>query len=81
MKKLSRELLINTVSTNRKTLNLTQTQLAPKTGILCAMVERIKNKEFLPNVEQLETAGETLHFEVVNLYMQEKGPEGISHSG
>lgn len=77
MKKLSRELLMNTVSTNRKALKLTQAQLAEQTGIHRAMIGRIENGEYLPSVEQLEALGETLHFEVVDLYMEEKKPDEI----
>lgn len=77
MKKLSRELLMNTVSTNRKALKLTQAQLAEQTGIHRAMIGRIENGEYLPSVEQLEALGETLHFEVVDLYMEENKPDEI----
>lgn len=77
MKKLSRKLLMNTVSTNRKALKLTQAQLAEQTGIHRAMIGRIENGEYLPSVEQLESLGETLHFEVVDLYKEENKPDEI----
>lgn len=74
MKKLSLDLLSETVSNLRKSHNLTQAQLADATGINRVMIGRIENKDYIPSVEQLQILGEVLGFEVVDLFIGEATP-------
>lgn len=71
MKKLSIEKLVETVRRLRKERGMTQAQLAEATGINRAMIGRIENSDYVPTVEQMQTLGETLGFEVVDLFAEE----------
>lgn len=68
MKKLSTDKLVKTIYTLRKEKGLTQAQLAEETGINRAMIGRIENEDYIPTVEQLQTLGEVLGFEVVDMF-------------
>ena len=69
MKKLSIDKLVETIHTLRKEKGLTQAQLADATGINRAMIGRIENKDYVPTVEQMQMLGETLGFEVVDMFV------------
>ena len=69
MKKLSVDKLVETIHTLRKEKGLTQAQLADATGINRAMIGRIENKDYVPTVEQMQMLGETLGFEVVDMFV------------
>ena len=69
MKKLSIDKLVETIHTLRKEKGLTQAQLADATGINRAMIGRIENKDYIPTVEQMQTLGEVLGFEVVDMFV------------
>ena len=71
MKKLSVDKLVETVHSIRKEKGLTQAQLAEATGINRAMIGRLENKDYIPTVEQMQALGETLGFEVVDLFVEE----------
>lgn len=71
MKKISVERLVDTVIRLRKEKSLTQVQLADATGINRAMIGRIEKKDYIPSVEQLQTLGEVLGFEVTDLFIDE----------
>ena len=71
MKKISKELMAETISAKRKEKNLSQSALAKITGINRSMIGRAENKEFMPSVEQLQTLGEVLGFEVTDLFVEE----------
>ena len=73
MKKLSVDKLVETIRMRRKEKGLTQAQLADATGINRAMIGRIENKDYVPTVEQMQNLGETLGFEVVDIYRGYKG--------
>lgn len=68
MKKLSIDKLVETIRNLRKEKGYTQAQLADATGINRAMIGRIENKDYVPTVEQLQALGETLGFEVVDMF-------------
>ena len=70
MRKLSVDKLVETVHRLRKEQGLTQAQLASATGINRAMIGRLENKDYIPTVEQLQALGETLGFEVVDLFVE-----------
>lgn len=71
MKKLSTQALINTVINRRKTLKLTQADLSKRTGINRSMIGRLENGEYIPSIEQLQSLGEVLGFEVTDLFTDE----------
>ncbi|MDD6664592.1 MAG: nucleotide sugar dehydrogenase [Bulleidia sp.] len=68
MKKLSIDKLVDTIHTLRKKKGMTQAQLAETTGINRAMIGRIENSDYIPTVDQLQILGETLGFEVTDLF-------------
>ena len=72
MKKLSMSLLADTVIRQRKEKHMTQKQLSELTGINRAMISRLEKKDYQPSIQQLETLGEVLNFEPVNLFVEEK---------
>ena len=63
--------MAETISAKRKEKNLSQSALAKITGINRSMIGRAENKEFMPSVEQLQTLGEVLGFEVTDLFVEE----------
>lgn len=71
MKKISTKKLAATIATLRKSKSLTQAQLAEATGINRIMIGRIENNDYIPSIEQLQNLGETLGFEVVDLFVEE----------
>lgn len=72
MKKLSRSLLSDLVSSARKAKNMTQQQLANLTGINRAMLSRLEKQDYLPSIPQLEALAEVLEFEPDSLFVEEK---------
>lgn len=72
MKKLSLDKLADTVSINRKKLKITQQDLAYKTGINRSMISRIEASDYMPSIDQLQSIGEVLDFEPVDLFIEEK---------
>ena len=80
MKKLSVEKLVETVHRLRKAKGLTQAQLASATGINRAMIGRMENKDYVPSVEQLQALGETLGFEVVDLFVEDAAAPSPAHT-
>ena len=72
MKKLSRSLLADLVSSRRKAKNMTQQQLANLTGINRAMLSRLEKQDYLPSIPQLEALAEVLEFEPDSLFVEEK---------
>lgn len=78
MKKLSSQLLADTVIKNRKALNMTQADLAKATGINRALLSRIESEDFIPSVEQLQNLGETLNFDPTDLFVEPAKPKTIS---
>ncbi len=71
MKKLSIDKLVDTIHTLRKKKGMTQAQLAETTGINRAMIGRIENSDYVPTVDQLQILGETLGFEVTDLFEED----------
>ena len=71
MKKLSMKLLADTVVSKRKSLKMTQTQLAEATGINRALVSRLETEDFTPSVDQLLALSEVLGFNATDVFMDE----------
>ncbi|MCI8326345.1 MAG: helix-turn-helix domain-containing protein, partial [Lachnospiraceae bacterium] len=69
MKKLSTSLLATIVTTKRKTLNMTQAQLAELTGINRSQLSRLEQEEYLPLIPQLESLGEVLGFDLDDVFI------------
>lgn len=72
MKKLSIEKMANTVINKRKEMGLTQAKLAEMTGINRAMISRLEQADYTPSIDQLQSIGEVLDFEIVDLFEEEK---------
>ena len=69
MKKLSLQLLSDTVVSRRKTMKLTQKQLSEMTGINRALLSRIESQDFTPSVEQLQALAEVLGFDPTDMFI------------
>lgn len=72
MKKLSMKKMADTITSKRKECKITQTKLAELTGINRAMISRLENCDYMPSIEQLEAIAEVLHFEVTDLFEEER---------
>lgn len=77
MKKLSRQLLAETIHENRKSKKLTMEQLAALTGIHRTMISRIEKQDYMPSVEQLEKLADALQFEITDLYIEETQSDSV----
>ena len=74
MKKLSLQLLSETVIAKRKVLKLSQAQLAKKANMNRSMLSKLESREYTPSIEQLEALAEALSFEPTDLFMEETEP-------
>ena len=62
MGRISKETLAKTIKMKREQLNMSQSDLADRTGINRAMISRMENGLYMPSIEQLEDLQETLGF-------------------
>ncbi len=69
MKKLSMQLLADTVASRRKTLKITQAQLAKTTGIHRGILSRLESRDFTPSIEQLQSLAEALNFDPTEMFV------------
>ena len=69
MKKLSQSMLADTVAEKRRAMNMTQQELADKTGINRAQLSRLEQQDFMPSIPQLESLAEVLGFEPSSLFI------------
>lgn len=72
MKKLSMKKMADTITSKRKECKITQTKLAELTGINRAMISRLESCDYMPSIEQLEAIAEVFHFEVTDLFEEER---------
>lgn len=72
MKKLSIDLLSETIINNRKEKQITQQQLSNMTGINRSMLSHIESKTYVPSIEQLEALGEALDFDITDMFLSTK---------
>lgn len=72
MKKLSIDMMVDTILSGRKKKNMTQKDLADRTGIHRVMIGRIENRDYIPSIEQLQKIGEVLDFEVTDLFVEDR---------
>ncbi|WP_276814792.1 nucleotide sugar dehydrogenase [Faecalibaculum rodentium] len=75
MKRLDRDLLIDTIKHRRKDKSLTQNELADLAKINRSMVGRIENGMYVPSIDQLERLGEILEFELIDLFQDQHKPD------
>ena len=71
MKKLSQSSLANIVTSQRKALGLTQSQLSEATGINRSMISHLEAGEYMPSINQLEALADTLKFDPASLFEEE----------
>lgn len=71
MKKLSLQLLADTVTRTRKAMGLTQETLGEKVGMNRTVIGRLEACDYYPSIPQLEALGETLCFEPTDFYVDE----------
>ncbi|MET1981500.1 nucleotide sugar dehydrogenase [Enterococcus faecium] len=71
MKKLSQKCLAQIIIDSRKSLKMTQQQLAVATGINRALISRLESLDFIPSIQQLESLAEVLNFELTDLFINE----------
>ena len=69
MKKLSMQLLADTVVSRRKDRKITQAQLSKVTGINRGLLSRLESKNYIPSIEQLEALGEALNFDPTDMFV------------
>lgn len=72
MNKLSIEKLSNIVRSNRKKLHISQEQLSKRSGINRALLSKLENNLFTPSIEQLESLGNILQFDYIDLFEKEE---------
>lgn len=68
MKLLSKKMIADKISSQRKAKRLTQEQLGQKTGINRQIIGRIEKSEVLPSIIQLQNLAEALEFDVAELF-------------
>lgn len=68
MKKLSLKKLSSLVTDGRAAQNMTQQELADKTGINRSMLSRLEARDYTPSIPQLEALADTLNFDITDLF-------------
>ncbi|MBR0456965.1 MAG: nucleotide sugar dehydrogenase [Firmicutes bacterium] len=69
MKKLSLNLLAETVVSQRKARKITQVQLSQMTGINRSILSRLESEDYMPSVDQLQALSEVLDFNPADLFI------------
>lgn len=77
MKKLSQKKLTNIIITKRKKANMTQQELADKTGINRATISRLELMDFMPSIAQLESLSDVLDFDITDLFVESDKPNQL----
>jgi nucleotide sugar dehydrogenase len=82
MKKLSMQLLADTVVSRRKAMKITQAQLSKTTGINRGLLSRLESLDYIPAIEQLQALGEALNFEPTDMFVDTSTttPITVDHS-
>jgi UDPglucose 6-dehydrogenase len=82
MKKLSMQLLADTVVSRRKAMKITQAQLSKTTGINRGLLSRLESLDYVPAIEQLQALGEALNFEPTDMFVDTatSTPITVDHS-
>ena len=69
MRKLSLQLLADTVISRRKAMKITQAQLSKTTGINRGLLSRLESLNYVPAIEQLQALGEALNFDPTDMFV------------
>lgn len=77
MQKLSQKELTNIIITKRKKANMTQQELADKTGINRATISRLELMDFMPSIAQLESLSDVLDFDITDLFVESDKPNQL----
>lgn len=75
MKSLSPQLLSRVVTEKRKTLRLTQAELAKQTGINRSLISKLEDGKFTPSVDQLLALTDSLGFDISEVCVAENNAE------
>ena len=71
MKKLSLDLLSNTVIAQRKKLMLTQAQLGKLSGINRSVLSNLESRQYTPSIDQLQSLGDVLNFDITDMFIEQ----------
>ena len=71
MKKLSLELLSDTIIAKRKELKLTQAMLGKRTGINRSVLSNLESRQYTPSIDQLQALGAVLDFDVTDMFVEQ----------
>ena len=74
MKTFSIEKLAELVRTNRRSLGISQAEIAAMTGLNRATVSRIERKEYTPSITQLQALSRCLNFDITEVFTEENAP-------
>ncbi len=77
MKTLSLTLLSETVVSRRKALQISQAQLAERTGISRSILSNLENGSYTPSISQMETLASALNFDFMDVFVEQSG-EAVS---
>ena len=75
MKKFSLQLLSETIVTKRKALELTQAQVAERTGMNRSMLSKLESQDYTPSIDQLQALADVFQFEPETMFIE---PEELS---
>ena len=74
MKAFSIERLSDLVSAGRRSMKLSQAQLAERTGLNRATISKIEQKEYTPSIPQLQALSQALNFDMTAVFVEESAP-------
>lgn len=77
MKILSASKLAKTVAELRNSLDLTQAELGERTGLHRIMIGRIEREDFIPSIVQLQALGDTLGFDITEMFVEQERPNSF----
>lgn len=79
MKKLSTQKLSKTIIQRRKSLNMTQQDLATKADINRSILSRLESNDYIPSIHQLESLAESLGFDLTDMFIEDSDTEVSSN--
>ena len=74
MNKLSSALLSQTVISLRKSIGISQAELAEAANMNRSMLSRLEQQKYIPSIDQLQKLGEILGFEPSSLFVPDPKP-------
>ena len=74
MKTFSIERLSDLLITGRRSLKLSQAQLAECTGLNRATISKIEQKDYTPSIPQLQALSQALNFDLTEVFVEESAP-------